>query len=67
GRTPGGFTLDQQVRAAGRYDAETVDTFELGAKSLLLDGSLLLNVSAFYNKLDGHQVSGRPDGPLLVE
>ena len=67
GRNPGGFTLDQQANAAGRYDAETVDAFEIGAKSLLLDGSLLLNASAFYNVSDGHHVSGRPDGPLLVE
>ena len=67
GASPGGYTLDQRAQAAGRFDGEKVDAFEIGAKSMLLDGSLLLNVAAFFNAHDGLQVSSRPPGPVPVE
>jgi outer membrane receptor protein involved in Fe transport len=50
GRSPGGFTLFDNTRS---FDEEKVHAFEVGAKSTLLDGSLLMNVAAFFNILDG--------------
>ena len=65
GRTPGGFTLDQRGQAAGQFDDENVNAFEVGGKTLLLDGSLLLNFAAFYYALDDLHVSARPPGALV--
>jgi iron complex outermembrane receptor protein len=39
------------------FDAEFVDAFELGAKNTLLDGSLTLNLAAFYYDYNGYQIS----------
>lgn len=38
------------------YDAQSVDNFELGLKSNLLDGGLQLNATAFMGKYDDYQV-----------
>ncbi len=47
GYKPGGFNAAGSL--APTYDREDVDAFELGMKSLLLGGSLSLNIAAFYN------------------
>ena len=39
------------------FEAEYVDAFELGAKNTLLDGTLTLNLAAFYYDYDGYQIS----------
>ena len=39
------------------YDDEEVDAYEIGLKSLLLDGRLQLNVAAFYNDFENFQLS----------
>ena len=42
------------------FDPEYVTSFELGAKSELLDGSLRLNAALFNTTYDDMQVAGRP-------
>ena len=55
----GGFNgeaADAEEFLAG-YGDEEVDSYEVGVKSLLLDGRLQLNVAAFYNEFDDFQAS----------
>ena len=47
GYKPGGFNNAGSV--APTYDREDVDAFEVGMKSLVLGGSLSVNIAAFYN------------------
>ena len=57
GYKSGGFNVDL-VRTPDDlpYQEETVDSYELGLKSDLLDGRLRLNLSAFYAKYNDYQV-----------
>src|SRR5690606_2410693 len=43
--------------ASGQFDPESVDAWELGMKSLLRDGALMLNVALFRSEYDDLQVS----------
>ncbi|MEO0411886.1 MAG: TonB-dependent receptor [Pseudomonadota bacterium] len=67
----GYFTFSQGFKSGGftqrvfppqaqipNVDPETVDSFEVGAKSVLFDGLLRLNVAAFYNNYDNIQIQG---------
>ena len=45
GQRIGVIAISQRIRAWYR---ETVDSYELGVKSTLLDGSMLFNVTAFH-------------------
>lgn len=47
------FTINRDTSFKGEF----VDSYELGAKSTLLDRSLLLNASLFYQKYDGFQLN----------
>ncbi len=47
GYRPGGINETPGVEAS--FDSENVTAYELGLKSTLVDGSLVLNLSAFYN------------------
>ena len=55
----GGFNGEAQAaeQFLAGYDDEEVDSYEIGLKSLLLDGRLQLNVAAFYNEFDDFQAS----------
>lgn len=57
----GGFNLDYVTQAdldAGiTFDEETVDSYELGLKTTLLDGRLQLNAAAFIANYDDYQVN----------
>jgi iron complex outermembrane receptor protein len=57
GYKSGGFNIDL-VRSPNDlpYQEETVDSYELGLKSDLLDGLLRLNLSAFHAEYDDYQV-----------
>ena len=64
-----GFKAGAGENAAGStiiVDPETVENIEVGFKTALLDGDLLLNVAAFAYELEGQQinktVSGGPAG-----
>ena len=61
GQKPGGF--DTFYVAPTSFDDETVDAFELGAKALLLDGSLQIDAAAFYNVYDGLQYAQQSSTP----
>jgi outer membrane receptor protein involved in Fe transport len=67
GRSPGGFTLSEGGQNTRPFGDEKVHAFEVGAKSTLLDGSLLMNVAGFFNIIDGTPIresepgrTGRP-------
>ena len=47
GYRPGGINETPGVEAS--FDSENVTAYEIGLKSILVDGSLVLNLSAFYN------------------
>ena len=54
GNKPGGATPDQ-YGAPTIFAPETVDAFELGLRSILMDGSLLMNLTLFnYDFKDAH-------------
>lgn len=54
GNKPGGATPDQYGNAS-LYNPETVDAFEIGLRSILMDGALLMNLTAFsYDFKDAH-------------
>lgn len=54
GNKPGGATPDQYGNPS-LYAPETVDAFELGLRSILMDGALLMNLTAFnYDFKDAH-------------
>lgn len=63
GYKSGGFNLDRARFGIGRPDpntffpAEKVDSYELGAKSTLLDGALLLNGALFYQEFTDFQLN----------
>ena len=54
GNKPGGATPDQYNNPT-TFEPETVDAFELGLRSILMDGALLMNLTAFsYDFKDAH-------------
>lgn len=58
--SPGGGKLRAaapEIDGSFEYDDEKATSFELGAKTTLLDGAAELNVAAFYTKYDDLQVS----------
>ena len=67
GYKAGGFNLDQEAvgnRAAdgnfvdqSRFDPETSDSFEVGAKARALDGRLTVNSALFHTKFDDFQLN----------
>ena len=58
GNKPGGFNginvIDQGL---GTYDEETVWSFEAGTKNTLMDGTLILNLSAYHNTISDYQLT----------
>jgi iron complex outermembrane receptor protein len=63
GYKSGGFNLDfinKDELAANsglEFDKETVDSYEAGLKSTLLDGRMTLNLAAFLSEYDDYQVN----------
>ena len=62
GYRPGGINETPGVEAS--FDSETVTAYELGLKSVLLDGDLVLNLSAFYNDFSDIQAQSFTILPL---
>ena len=67
GYRAGGFNgrANSPSAVAVSFDPETVDSFELGAKSEFLNGAVTLNLAAFYSKYDDKQeevVQATPPG-----
>lgn len=63
GYKSGGFNLDRARFGPGRFNgdtsfgAETVDSYEVGAKTNLLDDSLLLNATIFHQTFENFQLN----------
>ena len=63
GYKSGGFNTPCDVTTPGcaattsSFAPETLDAFEFGTKNSLLDGSLILNLTAFYYNYKGYQIS----------
>ncbi len=61
GYKPGGanpsIPAEFQATSGFSFDSETVDAIEFGVKSLLLDGSMILNATAFHYDYKGLQVA----------
>ncbi|MDH4019941.1 MAG: TonB-dependent receptor [Xanthomonadales bacterium] len=62
GYRPGGLNETPGVEAS--FDSESVTAYELGLKSILRDGSLVLNLSAFYNDFSDMQAQSFTILPL---
>ena len=62
GYRPGG--LNETPGTPRKWDSETVTAYELGLKSVFLEDSLVLNLSAFYNDYDDVQAQSFTILPL---
>lgn len=59
GYKSGGYNLDASASVNGadpRFDSETIDAFEIGVKTTLLDGRGTLNIALFHQELSDFQV-----------
>lgn len=63
GYKSGGFNLDYinsnelAANSGLEFDKETVDSYEIGLKSTLLNGRMMLNLAAFQSEYDDYQVN----------
>ena len=68
GAKPGGFNgVAGQEVGKPTYDQEESDNYEIGVKSILMDGRLLANATIFYTEIDKYQLTtplADPDGAL---
>ncbi|WP_156677951.1 TonB-dependent receptor [Sphingomonas profundi] len=52
----GGFaSISTSIAAAGPYDPEKIETYEVGIKSFLFDRKIRLNLTGFWNNIDDLQ------------
>ena len=58
GSKPGGFnsTLLDSL-GLDTFDDESVWSYEIGSKNVLMDGRLIVNVAGFYNTISGYQLT----------
>lgn len=65
GHKTGGFSdRIENDTADFEFDAETNDTFEVGAKNLWLDGALSTNLTVFYMEIEGQQLATQIPGAV---
>jgi outer membrane receptor protein involved in Fe transport len=58
GQKPGGFNGPAAISVGrGTYNAEDVDSYEIGSKNTFLGGGMVVNVAAFYNTITGYQLT----------
>lgn len=57
GYKSGGFNLDRDFDGDPSFNGEFVDAYELGVKSALFDGDLLLNLALFSNEFENFQLN----------
>ncbi|TMN71040.1 TonB-dependent receptor [Pseudoalteromonas sp. S1727] len=55
GYNAGGGALDFTAEEYYYYDEETVNTYEVGARSVLENGDINISANVFYNNFDGYQ------------
>ncbi|MFK7956548.1 MAG: TonB-dependent receptor [Lysobacterales bacterium] len=62
GNKPGGFNGTVAIEAGvPTFEEEEVQSFEIGSKNVLLDGQLTLNAAAYFNQIDGYQLTQNID------
>jgi len=58
GTKPGGFNSVVAIEAGlPTFDEEKVKSFELGSKNVFADGQVVANFAAYFNKVDGYQLT----------
>ena len=58
GTKPGGFNNTVAIEAGiPTFDEEDVDSIELGAKNVFADGQATANFAAFFNQVEGYQLT----------
>jgi len=57
GYKAGGFNLDRDFDLDPSFAAETVDAYEAGLKTRLLDGALILNTAIYYQEFANFQLN----------
>ena len=58
GTKPGGFNGTVAIEAGiPTFDEEDVDSIEIGAKNVFADGQVTANFAAFFNQVDGYQLT----------
>ncbi|MDP1632202.1 MAG: TonB-dependent receptor [Caulobacter sp.] len=60
GYKAGGFNPPGAVGLAGvktAFDPEFVNAYEIGAKNIMMNGALMLNLTGFFYKYEGYQIS----------
>ncbi|XQF94487.1 TonB-dependent receptor domain-containing protein (plasmid) [Pseudoalteromonas espejiana] len=55
GYNSGGGALDFTAQEYYYYDQESVNTYELGSRSVLNNGEINISANIFYNNFDGYQ------------
>ncbi len=62
GNKPGGFNNTVAIgEGFPTFDEEEVSSFEIGSKNVLFDGQLTLNAAAYFNQIDGYQLTQNID------
>ncbi|MEM8986231.1 MAG: TonB-dependent receptor [Pseudomonadota bacterium] len=58
GNKPGGFNGTVAIEAGlPTFDEEEVWSYEIGTKNVLADGQITLNLAAFFNEIEGYQLT----------
>jgi iron complex outermembrane receptor protein len=58
GTKPGGFNSATAIKAGlPSYDEEDVTSYEIGAKNVLADGQLVVNLALYFNEITGYQLT----------
>ncbi|MFZ4121022.1 MAG: TonB-dependent receptor [Caulobacterales bacterium] len=57
GYKAGGYNLDRDYDTDPSFAAETVDAYELGVKTRLMNGDLILNTAAYYQEFANFQLN----------
>lgn len=58
GNKPGGFNGTNVINLGfGTFDEESVWSYEAGTKNTLMDGTLILNLSAYHNTISDYQLT----------
>ncbi|MEM9532576.1 MAG: TonB-dependent receptor [Pseudomonadota bacterium] len=62
GTKPGGFNGTVAIEAGvPTFEEEEVSSFEIGSKNVFADGQLVLNAAAYFNEVDGYQLTQNID------
>ncbi len=67
GQKPGGFNGVTAINAGvPSYEEEEATAYEIGSKNVFLDRALTVNLAAFYNEIEGYQLTQNVQSPTSV-